>query len=118
MKEINENLLNTLKNEYLNNPINTVSRHALTNSKIIDIVRINEQTGNTRNMFSINIETLPACNQKSSVKVNIKLIKKFNIKLIEKFNIDFPITGILLTSYWIFIFYFFPSISSNLPFSL
>ena len=89
MKEINENLLNTLKDEYLNNPINTVSRHALTNSKIIDIVRVNEQTENTRNMFSINIETLPACNQKSSGRcwifaglnvIREKIAKKYNLE--------------------------------------
>ena len=52
MKEINENLLNNLKDEYLNNPINTIiSRHDLTSSKIIDIVRLIEQTGNTRSVF-------------------------------------------------------------------
>ena len=92
MKEINENLLNTLKDEYLNNPINTVSRHALTNSKIIDIVRVNEQTENTRNMFSINIETLPACNQKSSGRcwifaglnvIREKIAKKYNLENFE-----------------------------------
>lgn len=92
MKELNENLLNNLKKEYLQSPINTVSRRALTHTKIVDLIRVNEEIANTRNMFSINIETLPVCDQKSSGRcwifaglnvIREKIAKKYKLEEFE-----------------------------------
>ena len=64
MREISKEYLENVENEYLNNVGCTITRRALVKNKISDLTRVNEQTEFTRDMFSINLKTLPVTNQK------------------------------------------------------
>lgn len=66
MKEITNIFIEDVEKEYKENDIYTIARHALSQSKISSIAKVNEQTEFTRNRFSINLETLPVTNQKAS----------------------------------------------------
>lgn len=66
MKEITNNFINEVEKEYIGNDIYTIARQALLKNKITSITKVNERTEFTRNRFSIDIETLPVTNQKSS----------------------------------------------------
>lgn len=66
MKEITNNFLEDVEKDYVGNDIYTIARHALSQSKISSVSKVNEQTEFTRNRFSINLETLPVTNQKAS----------------------------------------------------
>lgn len=66
MREISKEYLENVENEYLNNVGCTITRRALVKNKISDLTRVNEQTEFTRDMFSINLKTLPVTNQKQS----------------------------------------------------
>ncbi|MBQ9358095.1 MAG: C1 family peptidase [Abditibacteriota bacterium] len=66
MKKITPAFLEATEAGYLAGDIYTVARHALAKNSIGSVTRISEQTEFTRNRFSVNIETLPATNQKSS----------------------------------------------------
>ena len=62
MKEIKKENLENIENEYKKDITNTIARRALVKSKISDLTKVNEQTEFTRNMFSINLKTLPVTN--------------------------------------------------------
>ena len=66
MKEITKENLNNIESQYLNNTAHTITRRALVKSKISDLIRVNEQTEFSRDMFSINLKTLPVTDQKQS----------------------------------------------------
>ena len=66
MKEITNNFINEVENEYIGNDIYTIGRHALAKNKISSIVQLNEQKEFTKQRFSIDLKTLPATNQKAS----------------------------------------------------
>jgi len=92
MKEISEEFLKNVENDYLNKDIYTIARHSLTKNKISSLIRVNEQTEYTRNRFSIDIKTLPVTNQKSSGRcwifagLNVlreKIAKKYNLENFE-----------------------------------
>ena len=92
MREINEEFLREVENDYLSNDIYTIARHSLTKNKISSLIRVNEQTEFTRNRFSIDIKTLPVTNQKASGRcwifagLNVlreKVAKKFNLENFE-----------------------------------
>ena len=92
MKEINEEFLKNIENEYLNSDVHTIARRALAKNKISSLVRVNEQTEFTRNRFSIDLKTLPVTDQKASGRcwifagLNIlreKIAKKYNIENFE-----------------------------------
>ena len=60
-------------------------------SKISDLIRVNEQTEFSRDMFSINLKTLPVTDQKQSGRcwifagcnvIREKIAKKYNCKVI------------------------------------
>ena len=90
-KIIKENLRN-IEEEYTNNVANTIARRALSKSKIRDIPKVNEQTEFTRDMFSINLKTLPVPDQKSSGRcwifagcnvIREAIAKKYNLEEFE-----------------------------------
>lgn len=92
MKEINNEFLNNVENEYLNNSVYTIARRALTKNKISSLVRVNEQTEFTRNRFSIDLKTLPVTDQKASGRcwifagcniIREKIVKKYNLENFE-----------------------------------
>ena len=92
MKNITSDFINEVENEYLNNDIYTIARHALTNYSISSIAKVNEQTEFTRNRFSIDLKTLKVTNQKASGRCWIFagcnvlreiLAKKYNLKDFE-----------------------------------
>lgn len=51
MKEITKENLNNIESQYLNNTAHTITRRALVKSKISDLIRVNEQTEFSRDMF-------------------------------------------------------------------
>lgn len=92
MKEIKKENLENIENEYKKDITNTIARRALVKSKISDITKVNEQTEFTRNMFSINLKTLPVTNQKRSGRcwifagcnvIREKIAEKYNLKDFE-----------------------------------
>lgn len=92
MREVSKEKLNEVEKEYLNNPSNTIARRALVKSRMSFISRVNEQTEFTRNMFSIDLKTLPASDQKMSGRcwifagcnvIREKIAKKYNIEEFE-----------------------------------
>ena len=92
MKEINKKFLNNIEQEYLNDQCSTITRRALVKNKINDLAKVNEQAEFTRDMFSINLKTLPVTNQKSSGRcwifagcnvIREKVAKKYNLKDFE-----------------------------------
>ncbi len=92
MKEIKKENLENIENEYKKDITNTIARRALVKSKISDLTKVNEQTEFTRNMFSINLKTLPVTNQKRSGRcwifagcnvIREKIAEKYNLKDFE-----------------------------------
>ncbi len=64
--EINAQSLAKLKKEYLANPKNTVVRHALSKTKISDLVYVDNAQVDTVQKFNIEVKSLPVCNQRQS----------------------------------------------------
>ena len=94
MYEIKKEKLEELKNEYMQQDIYTVARHALSKQKISDLSKDTSRTEFTRNHFSINIKTLPVADQMNSGRCWIfaacnvlreRIAKKYNL---EKFEIS------------------------------
>ena len=92
MNEISKENLKNIEEEYIKNVINTIARRALSKSKIKDITKVNEQTEFTRDMFSINLKTLPVTDQKSSGRcwifagcnvIREAIAKKYNLEEFE-----------------------------------
>ena len=92
MKEIKKEDLEVIKEKYRKDKIATISRHALTRTKISDIVRVSEQSEFTQNNFSIDLDTLPVADQKASSRCWIfagcnilreKVAKKYNLDKFE-----------------------------------
>lgn len=92
MNEISKENLKNIEEEYTKNVINTIARRALSKSKIRDITKVNEQTEFTRDMFSINLKTLPVTDQKSSGRcwifagcnvIREAIAKKYNLEEFE-----------------------------------
>ena len=92
MKEIKKESLENIENEYKKDITNTIARRALVKSKISDLTKVNEQTEFTRNMFSINLKTLPVTNQKRSGRcwifagcnvIREKIAEQYNLKDFE-----------------------------------
>lgn len=92
MKEISKENLDNIKKKYLSELSYTITRRALVKNKISDLIRVNEQTEFTRNMFSIDLKTLPVTDQKSSGRcwifagcniIREKIAKKYNLKDFE-----------------------------------
>lgn len=92
MRDLNFDFIRNTEEEYLNNDIYTIARHALTNNSISSITKVNEQTEFTRNKFSIDLKTLPVTNQKASGRCWIfagcnvlreLVAKKYNLKEFE-----------------------------------
>ena len=92
MNEISKENLKNIEEEYTKNVISTIARRALSKSKIKDITKINEQTEFTRDMFSINLKTLPVTDQKSSGRcwifagcnvIREAIAKKYNLEEFE-----------------------------------
>ena len=92
MKNLTKDFIRETENEYLNNDIYTIARHALTNNSINSIAKVNERTEFTRDRFSIELKTLKVTNQKQSGRCWIFagcnvlreiIAKKYNIKEFE-----------------------------------
>ena len=64
--EINAQSLAKLKKEYLANPKNTVVRHALSKTKISDLVYVDNAQVDTVQKFNVEVKSLPVCNQRQS----------------------------------------------------
>lgn len=92
MKEISKENLESIEKGYLSELSYTITRRALVKNKISDLIRVNEQTEFTRNMFSIDLKTLPVTDQKSSGRcwifagcniIREKIAQKYNLKDFE-----------------------------------
>lgn len=92
MNGINKEKLMNIEEEYTKNVASTIARRALSKSKIKDITKVNEQTEFTRDMFSINLKTLPVTDQKSSGRcwifagcnvIREAIAKKYNLEEFE-----------------------------------
>lgn len=92
MKEITREFLDEIEKEYLDNDVYTIGRNALNDCKISDLARNSNQSEYIGNNFSINIETLPVCNQKASGRCWIfagcnvlreKIAKRYNLENFE-----------------------------------
>lgn len=66
MKELRKEKLEKIEKQYLDEVSYTIARRALAKNRISDLVRVKEQTEYTRNMFSIDLKTLPVTNQERS----------------------------------------------------
>lgn len=66
MKEITNDFLKEVSQDYLSKDVYTIARGALSNSDVTKLVERKEEYNNTRPMFSVEIQTLPVCNQKKS----------------------------------------------------
>jgi bleomycin hydrolase len=94
MKEITNDFLKEVTEDYLSKDIYTIARGALSNSDVTKLVENKGEYNKTRPMFSIEIQTLPVCNQKKSgrcwifagLNVLREIIgKKYNL---EKFELS------------------------------
>lgn len=92
MKELRKEKLENIEQEYRKEVSYTIARRALVKNRISDLVRVNEQTENTRNMFSIDLKTLPVTNQERSGRcwifagcniIREEIAKKYNLKDFE-----------------------------------
>ncbi len=92
MKELRKEKLENIEQEYQKEVSYTIARRALVKNRISDLVRVNEQTENTRNMFSIDLKTLPVTNQERSGRcwifagcniIREEIAKKYNLKDFE-----------------------------------
>lgn len=64
--ELDSKVLNDMDESYANNPLNKVVRHALSKNPISEIVYDAKNEKDVINDFSIDLKTLPVCNQKQS----------------------------------------------------
>ncbi len=92
MKELNQEKLEKVKQEYLKEVSHTIARRALAKNRMSELVRVNEQTEHTRNRFSIDLKTLPVTNQEKSGRcwifagcniIREEIAKKYNLKNFE-----------------------------------
>lgn len=92
MKELRKEKLENIEQEYRKEISYTIARRALAKNRISDLVRVNEQTENTRNMFSIDLKTLPVTNQERSGRcwifagcniIREEIAKKYKLKDFE-----------------------------------
>ena len=90
--EINSKLYKNFEETYKNDLKNTIVRHALSKNPISEIAYDNKNEINIINDFSINIKTLPVCDQKNSGRCWIfaacnflreKIAKKLNLANFE-----------------------------------
>lgn len=90
--EINSKLYKNFEETYKNDLKNTIIRHALSKNPISEIAYDNKNEINIINDFSINIQTLPVCDQKNSGRCWIfaacnflreKIAKKLNLANFE-----------------------------------
>ena len=90
--EINSKLYKNFEETYKNDLKNTIIRHALSKNPISEIAYDNKNEINIINDFSINIKTLPVCDQKNSGRCWIfaacnflreKIAKKLNLANFE-----------------------------------
>ena len=92
MREITKEFLEDIEKEYLNNDIYTIARNALNDCKISDLAKNSSQSEFLSNNFSINLDTLPVCDQKKSGRCWIfagcnilreKIAKRYNLENFE-----------------------------------
>ena len=92
MKEITNNFIENVEGQFVDDPLYKVARRALLKNSISSVTQVNEEVENTRNRFSIDIETLPVTNQKKSGRCWIfagcnvlreKIAKKYNLDNFE-----------------------------------
>lgn len=120
MKKIDKQMLSKFKEDYLDDDVNDIVRHALNKTKISDLVQKSERQKDNQNIFSIEIDTMPATYQKQSGRCWIfaacnilreKIGKKYNIEnfelsqsyiafydKLEKCNYFFDIIDIILST--------------------
>ncbi len=101
MKIINKDFFSEVEEQYENNQLFVVGRHALSENKISDLTYVKEQEQFVQNMFSIDLNTLPALNQEKSRRCWIfagldilrnKIAKDYNLE-------DFKLSANFLTFY-------------------
>lgn len=81
--------LEKLNEEYLNDRVNSIVRSALNKTSISDLSIIQERGEFVKNRFSIDIDTLPATNQKSSgrcwIFAGCNILRE---EIAQKYNLD------------------------------
>ncbi len=86
---ISKEKLSKLKQEYQNDVRSNVLRHALSRSKLTDIVYVSESEKDIDNKFSIDIKTMEVCNQKRSgrcwIFAGLNILREI---IAEKLNVE------------------------------
>ena len=93
MKPITKERLQQLQESYNDNPIQKVLRHALAKNPLMDIAYVAESQLETNFKFSIDLETLPVTNQKSSGRcwlfAGLNVLREVAAKKYNVSNIEF-----------------------------
>lgn len=87
---LDKETLSKLNQNYKDDKKNDVIRHALSKSKLLDIIYVNETNNEIENKFSIDIKTMRVCNQKQSgrcwIFAGLNILREI---IGEKLNVDF-----------------------------
>ena len=87
---LDKETLSKLSKNYKDDKKNDVIRHALSKSKLLDIIYVNESNNEIENKFSIDIKTMRVCNQKQSgrcwIFAGLNILREI---IGEKLNVDF-----------------------------
>ncbi len=63
---LDESTTKSIMDAYLKDDKNTLTRHALSRSSLSDVTFVSSSKTNLNNVFSIDLKTMPVCNQKQS----------------------------------------------------
>ena len=87
---LDKETLSKLNKNYKDDKKNDVIRHALSKSKLLDIIYVNETNNEIENKFSIDIKTMRVCNQKQSgrcwIFAGLNILREI---IGEKLNVEF-----------------------------
>ena len=87
---LDKETLSKLSKNYKDDKKNDVIRHALSKSKLLDIIYVNETNNEIENKFSIDIKTMRVCNQKQSgrcwIFAGLNILREI---IGEKLNVEF-----------------------------
>lgn len=87
---LDKETLSKLNQNYKDDKKNDVIRHALSKSKLLDIIYVNETNNEIENKFSIDIKTMRVCNQKQSgrcwIFAGLNILREI---IGEKLNVEF-----------------------------
>lgn len=89
-KEITNEFLEKERKNYLSNKLNTIARHSLNKSNLIDIVRVGEEISKLTDDFSVKVETHePVTNQEKSGRCWLFSVENLlRESIAQKYNLE------------------------------